>query len=92
MKRELRPKYDKGLYRIYPFIFWRLCQKCRNEFVREKGWRYIAGPFYRGYGSWFYICGSCAPTEPDAIQIASAHGMPSAGKPKPPIGPPPPPC
>lgn len=59
MKREPQLKYAYGVYRYFTFFKWSLCEKCKKEFRREKGWRFSAAPFFGGVGTWRYVCGNC---------------------------------
>ena len=68
MKRKLVNKYPY-LWKIYPLLFWKKCCMCKAEFVREKGWRAITGPYYNGSGRIRYLCESCAPTREVADDI-----------------------
>ena len=60
MKRKYIEKY-KRLWRIFPLLFWYKCNKCDQEFRREKGWRALDGPIHLIFSS-YYLCKSCAPT------------------------------
>lgn len=62
MRRETRSVY-KELYFCFPLIFWKQCISCKKEFVRERGWRALIGPFGMSSGGrWAYLCEKCAPT------------------------------
>ena len=62
----------QDMYRVFPLFAWHKCESCKQEFRRERGWRYFTGPFYGGHGIWRYLCGSCAPTLADAKKLAKS--------------------
>lgn len=57
------------IHTTYPLIFWRQCHGCKREFVRETLWHWLdeRGKFVHH----LYACGGCAPTEADALRIAT---------------------
>ena len=58
MKRKHVKKYPY-LYRFFPLFFWRKCDDCKKDFIREWGYRAIVGPFCGGRGRSVYLCKSC---------------------------------
>ena len=72
MKREHLEQYEHGIYKHYGWFFWRQCCKCNHGFRRDRGWKFLSGPFFQGVGHWRYLCGTCAPTKKDANQLAMA--------------------
>jgi hypothetical protein len=60
MKRKHVEKFER-LYKSRQF-FWKKCEKCKQAFRREDGFRALTGPFLMGYGVWRYLCESCAPS------------------------------
>lgn len=61
MKRKYIAKF-KRLYQIFPLFFWYKCNKCDQEFRRERGWRALDVPQHNLVFSSYYLCKSCAPT------------------------------
>lgn len=72
MRRTSTPskKYEHSIYREWPVFFWKTCCKCKQEFRRERGWRFLSGPYYNGGGHWRYLCSTCAPTREAANHLA----------------------
>lgn len=76
MRREIN---HLRLQRIWPWLIWKDCVGCGQEFRRESGWR-----FYRVLvmgNTWpHYICASCAPSRAEASNIAWEY-IQKAGRP-----------
>ncbi len=66
--RRKPPLADK-VYFSYPLFFWQRCSCCKQDFRRERGWRYLSGPYHGGSGHWRYLCGTCAPTREEANEL-----------------------
>jgi len=89
MKRKHKQQY-KDLYRFFPLFTWYKCEKCGQDFRREKGWRALCGPYPGGAGRWLYLCGSCARTLNKADQyFLNMEWMPVPPRHMPPPPPPP---
>lgn len=88
MKRPAVSDRYPYLYRTWPLIFWRKCELCEEEFRRQKGWRFLAGPWHGGNGRWRYMCGECVRTEAGASMVAHMWG--DMRPPRPPPSPSPP--
>jgi hypothetical protein len=74
MKRPSELFRNIDVYRIFPLLFWHKCCKCKQEFVRQLGWRTLVGPYINGMGQWIYICNDCISTRTEAKQyIASGE-------------------
>lgn len=58
MKRQIK---NYKIKRIYPFIFWKKCCKCGQEFKREYGWKISLRNRCDIEAS--YLCNECAKTE-----------------------------
>ena len=64
-------KWYEVIKEIYPLIFWRQCDICNMEFVREAGDRadrYKWTP-ERQVKIPYYICGICADTSQEASEL-----------------------
>jgi hypothetical protein len=87
MKRD-HVSLPAEVFRSFPIFFWVQCACCKKDFRREKGWRWLSGPYVNGAGRWKYICSECAPTrEVAAFRAKSMQGPPLA-RPAPPPNPP----
>ncbi|MCD3223965.1 hypothetical protein [Clostridium botulinum] len=64
MKRQIK---NYKLKRIYPFIFWKKCCKCNQEFKKEYGWKFSLRNRYDVCEA--YLCNECAITEAVARDI-----------------------
>lgn len=87
MKRE-HQKTHEFLYRHFALFVWKKCECCGDEFNRERGWRYLSGPFYGGAGKWKYLCGLCAKNTVQATHLIETIGKRRPAKPPPPPSPP----
>lgn len=81
MKRAAQNRHQ--VYREYPLFVWKRCYRCRQEFRRERGWRFLTGPYFNGRGHWRHLCGSCAPTRTRAEHLAFVAHMPTPEPPPP---------
>lgn len=87
MKRQHIKQYEHGIFKHFSLFRWHLCCACNKEFRREKGWRFLSGPFFNGHGHLKYVCAKCVPTKERANEYAlNSEWMP----PRPPAPPPPP--
>lgn len=82
MKRDAEP-VAQNTYRVWNWFFWDTCVSCGKEFRRERGWRTLTGPWFRGCGQWRYTCGTCAQTAADAERIAQTCWIPKTCPPPP---------
>jgi len=85
MKRKSK-KYLDGIYRDFPLLFWKECMECKQEFVREKCYRKLMGPFFNGSGKWKYICSDCAKSIDEAADIFDRHCSSPPPTPPPSVG------
>lgn len=85
MKRKHKQVYERPLYRHYGLFIWRQCSCCKEDFRREKGFRFLVGPFFNGMRRWLYLCGSCAPEDSAAHKFARSDQWHSL-RPRPPQG------
>lgn len=83
MKRRHKEEYDH-IYDHYSFFSWKQCCICKQDFKRESGYRFIAGPYYRGSGRWYYLCKECAPTRKEAYKVYKNRSYLPKTKPPPP--------
>ncbi len=87
MKREHKKTYPY-LYRHFPILMWTNCCGCGRDFVREKGWMAITGPYYNGHGRRRYLCITCAPSKEIAAEFFANRKF-LKGRPPRPTPPPP---
>jgi len=73
MKRKHIQKYHSGIYRHFTLFSWTRCCICGQDFRREFGFRFMAGPYFFGCGVWYYLCPDCAPNKNIANEIAVNH-------------------
>lgn len=84
MKREYIKQYEHGIYKHYGLFFWQQCSCCKKDFRREKGFRFLTGPFCNGVGHWEYLCEKCAPSKSSANEYVVLGKYMSLMKPPPP--------
>lgn len=60
MKRKYVAKFKRLMF-TFPLFCWYKCNKCDQEFRRERGWRALDRPRNLIFSS-YYLCKSCAPT------------------------------
>ena len=61
MKRRNVEVYE-FLYNCRTWFFWKKCEKCKQDFRGEKGFRALTSPYCNGRGVWRYLCESCSPS------------------------------
>jgi hypothetical protein len=66
------PVTYKKLRRIFPIISWKTCDKCKNEFRREIGFKAII--LFIHLKLPFYLCKLCAPNRQTAHGFFNAKG------------------
>lgn len=71
-KEKIKNKYRHSVYKVRSWFFWNKCAKCKDEFRRERGWRFLTGPFVGGMGKWRYLCASCCNNEQHAHDLANS--------------------
>jgi hypothetical protein len=82
------------IWRTFQWFRWRTCERCREDFRREWGWRYLTGPYHGGIGVEKFLCFSCGgPTPQTATKCiewlnAERKNAKPAGVPSPPPPPP----
>ena len=82
MKREHKKTYPY-LYRHFPLLMWTTCCECERDFVREKGWMAITGPYHGVHGRRRYLCKTCAPSRAIAADYFLNHRWLKGRPPKP---------
>lgn len=92
MKRPSPEKPYQYLWRHFGLFAWQACALCRNEFRRERGWRFLSGPWVKGYGVTRYLCADCGGEAKATATAAIARwSAPPPSPTRPPPPPPPPP-
>ena len=69
MQREHKKNYKNGISTHFSLFKWEQCCNCKKDFRREKGFKFVVGPVYRGIGKPYFICSKCAPTFKKATEI-----------------------
>lgn len=54
-----RTRNNINAHKVFPLLDWKLCECCGKEFVRERGYYRLTGPYYGGLGRQIYVCGRC---------------------------------
>ena len=72
------------LWGYFGIFFWQTCFSCGVEFVRERGWRALVGPWCGGRGREIFLCRSCAPDKQSASRLVTARAQPPSRPPPPP--------
>jgi len=83
MKKEHVEKYRLGVYTDFSLFIWHQCASCNEDFRREKGYRFLVGPFYNGGGVWRYLCSQCISSKAEAHAFALFGG--NSKRPSPPL-------
>jgi hypothetical protein len=68
MKKPFKKVYEKLYRMMWPCLLWKYCINCNNEFRKERGWRFICGPYFNGEGHNRYICFDCAKDKYEATK------------------------
>lgn len=98
MKRQPETPVHEYLSRHRGWFAWQKCARCKTEFRREAGWKWLHGPWMGTpngtHGHWSYLCFSCGgPTKATATECivdieTRQHAALESSRPLPPQMPP----
>ena len=84
--KEYVKQYEHGIFKYFSLFTWQRCCECKKEFRRERGFRFLIGPFTQSGGYWTYLCSLCCGSKEAANKYAVDGKYLPAGSSPPPTG------